>query len=139
MKPKTGWVTDDEENKGNTSEEEMSDQESNAAIEKSPAWWKKIILSLPRMSVRSEELPRIGEQCLVMKGKAGDDEGQVGVVTDRKRCMVEIAFQGPKGDIRRKLKRPGTLIFLKKGVTVKQDRNGTMWVQPERKRSEERR
>jgi hypothetical protein len=101
MKPKTGWVTDDEENKGNTSEEEAPDQESNTAIEKSSAWWKKIILSLPRMSVRSKELPRIGEQCLVMKGKAGDDEGQVGVVTDRKRCMVEIAFQGPKGDIRR--------------------------------------
>jgi hypothetical protein len=52
--------------------------------------------------------------------------------------MVKIAFQGPKGDIRQKLKRPGTLIFVKKGVTITQDRNGTMWVQPERKYSEER-
>jgi hypothetical protein len=84
-KPKSGWITDDEENKGNTSEEEMSDHDSKATREKSSAWWKKVILSLPRMNVRSEQMPRIGEQCLVMKGKAGDDRS--GRCSDRPETM----------------------------------------------------
>jgi hypothetical protein len=67
-----------------------------------------------------------------MTGKAGYDEGQVAIVTQQKRCMVEIAFVGPKGDIRRKLKRPSTLLFLGKGVTVAQEQDGTMWVRGEK-------
>jgi hypothetical protein len=53
-------------------------------------------------------------------------------VSQQKRCMVEIAFAGPKGDIRLKLKRPSTLLFLGKGVEVTQESDGTMWVRPDR-------
>jgi hypothetical protein len=67
-----------------------------------------------------------------MTGKGGHDEGQVAAVTQQKKCMVEIAFIGPKGDLQMKLKKPSTLLFLAKGVTVTQDQDGTMWVRPER-------
>ena len=71
----------------------------------------------------------MGERVLVMTGKAGLDEGQVVRVTEQKRSMVEIAFRGPDGVIRRKSKRPGTLIGLRPDVTVVQETDGTVWVQ----------
>jgi hypothetical protein len=127
----SGWVTDEEEEKEDKARRNSGGSSSKRMDDKSAAWWRRVILTLPRMRVRSEEMPRIGQQCVVMTGKAGDDAGQVAVVTVRKRCMVEIAYVGAKGDIRRKLKRPGTLLFLRKGVTVVQDEAGAVWVQPE--------
>jgi hypothetical protein len=70
-----------------------------------------------------------------MTGKGGLDEGQVAVITQRKSCMVEIAFIGPEGDLQKKLKKPSTLLFLAKGVTVTQEQDGTMWVRPEKKKA----
>ncbi len=93
------------------------------------AWWRQVLSALPRMLVRSEKQPTIGQQCLVLKGKPGYNEGQVALVTQRKQCLVEIAFLRPNWKLQTKLKRPGTLIMLEKGIKVVQDNNGVMKVQ----------
>jgi hypothetical protein len=104
----------------------------------SPLWWRRMLQSLPRLRVRSERQWRIGERCLVMSGKPGFDEGQVAVVTERKPYMVKIAFRGPDGEIQRKLKRSGSLIGLRPGVTIVQEADGSIWVQPEVKKEKKK-
>jgi hypothetical protein len=126
------WVTDDEEEETD-SETESKKNRTDKREERSPGWWRLVLQGLPRLKIRSEKQWRIGERCLVMTGKAGLDEGQVAVITERKPCMVEIAFRGPDGNIRRKSKRAGSLIGLRPGVTVVQDADGSVWVQPEKR------
>jgi hypothetical protein len=123
-----GWVSEEESDEEILATESTEKKQVQLTEESSATWWRRAMLGLPRMQLRSETLPRIGQQCLVLTGKAGYDEGQVAMIAQQKRCMVEIAFVGPKGDIRRKLKRPSTLLFLGKGVTVTQEQDGTMWV-----------
>jgi hypothetical protein len=126
------WVTDDEEEETD-SETESKKNRTDKREERSPGWWRLVLQGLPRLKIRSEKQWRIGERCLVMTGKAGLDEGQVAVITERKPCMVEIAFRGPDGNIRRKSKRAGSLIGLRPGVRVVQDADGSIWVQPEKR------
>jgi hypothetical protein len=126
------WVTDDED--GTESETDSRQEHPLAKQERSPTWWKLILQSLPRFRIRSERQWGVGERVLVMTGKPGLDEGQVAIVTEQKRCMVEVAFRGPDGTIRRKLKRSGTLIGVRPGVTLVQASDGAMWMQPEKRK-----
>jgi hypothetical protein len=82
--------------------------------------------------------PRVGEQCIIMVGKAGHDLGQVGRVTDVKAVMVEVAYRGPQenGQIVYKNKRPSSLIMLEDGLEVVQSADGIVRIQ--RQRQEER-
>jgi hypothetical protein len=136
------WVTDDEQEQEETdAETESEGEQRNRKPEKSPGWWRRALQRLPRFKVRGEKQWQVGQRCLVMTGKAGCDEGQVVIITERKPCLVEIAFLGPDGKIRRKAKRPGSLIGLRPGVTVVQEADGTIWVQAderERKKKKER-
>mgnify|MGYP000217236780 CR=1 FL=1 len=121
------WVTDDEEATDAGQERPKEKQE------RSPSWWKLMLQGVPRFQVRSERQWRVGERVLVMTGKPGLDEGQVAIVTERKRCMVEIAFRAPDGTIQRKAKPSGSLVGLRPGVTVVQGSDGTMWIQLEKR------
>jgi hypothetical protein len=123
------WVSDNKEGKDSGTESKRKLSQGKQDL--SPVWWRRVMQSLPRLRVRSERQWSIGQQCLVMTGKSGIDEGQVAVVTDRKPYMVEIAFRGPDGKIRRKMKRSCSLIGLRPGVVIVQDADGTTWVQPE--------
>ena len=104
------WVTDDKEEAefGTDSGQERPKEKR----EQMPSWWKLMLQSLPRFRVRGEQQWQVGKRVLVMTGKPGLDEGQVAVVTEQKRCMVEIAFRGPDGTVRRKAKHAGSLIGL---------------------------
>ncbi len=106
------WVTDDEQEQEETDSGTESEGERNRKPEKSPGWWRCALQRLPRFKVRGEKQWQVGERWLVRTGKAGLDEGQVVIITERKPCLVEIAFLGPNGKIRRKVKRPGSLIGL---------------------------
>jgi hypothetical protein len=130
------WVTDDEDERD--AETESKGKRSGKEQELTPGWWERILRNLPRLRIRGERQWQIGDRCLVMTGKPGLDEGQVAIVIERKPCMVEIAFRGPDGRSRRKLKRSGSLIGLRPGVSVVQDKDGTVWVQQEQKAKEER-
>ena len=64
-----------------------------------------------------------------MKGKAGDDEGQVGIISDRTAAMVHVTDASDRhGGRTKKLKRPSSLIMLDQNVTLVQEKDGTVWV-----------
>jgi hypothetical protein len=79
--------------------------------------------------VRGNVQPVIGQTCIVMTGVAGQDEGQMGVVTSRTRVMVEVTMvhTSGKGTIT-KTKQPRSLMFLEPGLGVVQDSDGAVWV-----------
>ena len=75
--------------------------------------------------------PKIGQTCLIMRGKAGVDEGQVGIVSDTTASMVWVTFLSDhQGKQSSKLKRPSSLIMLDSRSIVSQDRDGTRWIRP---------
>jgi hypothetical protein len=84
---------------------------------------------LLRMGPRGNALPLVGDHCLVLTGKAGDDIGQMGRVTDVKAVMVEIGYRSQKsGKIVYKHKKPSSLVMLEDGLRLEQDVNGMVWI-----------
>ena len=73
--------------------------------------------------------PPVGQMCLVMAGRADQEQGQVGIVTRQTACMVEIAVC-PKDGARTvaHLKRPSSLIWLEPGLILVQETNGAVWI-----------
>ena len=91
--------------------------------------WLHVLGQLSRTTLRGNVQPAIGQQCIVMKGVAGQDEGQMGVVTNRSRVMVEVtvAHHTGKGTVTKR-KQPSSLIMLEPGLGLVQDVDGTVWV-----------
>jgi hypothetical protein len=125
----TGVVTDDE-----TDREEANDCETQGDQEKYPnrlAWQERLrkgFRHMVWMGPRSNRLPEIGTQCIVVVG-TGEEHGQMAQVTDRTAKMVGIKYRGAKTRrMEYKKKRPSSLIMLEAGLTMKQDVHGTVWV-----------
>jgi hypothetical protein len=75
--------------------------------------------------------PKIGQTCLIMRGKAGVDEGQVGIISDTTAAMVWVTFlSDQRGKQSSKLKRPSSLMMLDPSLMVVQERDGTQWIRP---------
>jgi hypothetical protein len=90
---------------------------------------------LVRLEPYCDGQPRAGEYCIIMTGKAGQDLGQMGRVTDVKPVMVEVAYRGPEeGPIVYKNKRPSSLIMLEDGLEVIQTREGIIRIQRRRRK-----
>jgi hypothetical protein len=91
--------------------------------------WEYLLGQLSRTTLRGNVQPAIGQQCIIMKGIAGQDEGQMGVITSRSRVMVDVTFAHPtgKGTQTRK-KQPCSLVLLEPGLCLVQDSNGSVWV-----------
>ena len=95
-----------------------------------PARWRQLFRQLTRTTVRGNVQPPIGQMCLVMTGVAGQDEGQMGVVTRRTKVMVDVTMvhKSGKGTVT-KSKHVRSLVFLEPGLVLTQDQNGSVWVQ----------
>jgi hypothetical protein len=91
--------------------------------------WRKILCKLTRTQARGNVQPQIGQTCLIVKGTAGQDEGQMGIVTNVTRVRVDVTFI-PKSGVGTvtKSKQPSSLIFLATGLTIVQDEYGSVWV-----------
>jgi hypothetical protein len=64
-----------------------------------------------------------------MKGRAGEDEGQMAVVTGSRKVMVEIAWKGETAGLPiRKLKHPQSLVMLEEGLVLEQMADGVVWI-----------
>jgi hypothetical protein len=86
---------------------------------------------LTRFRPIGNAVPQLGQACLIVKGKAGKDEGQVGIVSDTTTAMVWVTYVQEKTGRRIAcLKRPSSLVMLDPGVVAKQDKNGTLWIMP---------
>jgi hypothetical protein len=91
--------------------------------------WQQLLGFLTRTRVRGNVQPQIGQMCIIMKGRAGHDEGQMGVVTNTSRVMVEVSLLHPKGKgIMTKTKQPSSLVLLEPGLVMVQDKNGSVWI-----------
>ena len=88
---------------------------------------RRLFQALPR----GNERPKLGQMCLVMKGEAGCDEGQMAIVSERTPAMVRITYMGDQSGLTKtKLKRPSSLIMLDPRVTMMQDSDGSTWIRP---------
>jgi hypothetical protein len=127
----TGWVLDDESH---------VQEPCPQTVVPLPPWrdgkgktlsrqWRKCLQRLTRTQTRGNIQPQIGQACLIMKGIAGQDEGQMGIVTSVTRVRVDVTFipKNGKGTIT-KSKQPSSLILLANGLTLVQDDFGTVWV-----------
>jgi hypothetical protein len=84
---------------------------------------------LVRVGCRGNSLPPIGQACVVMKGTAGKDEGQMGFVTGKTRAMVEVTYvDETTGKPNVRLKRPSSLVMLEPGLCLAQDPDGAVWI-----------
>ena len=91
--------------------------------------WRHVLNRLTRTTVQGNVQPRIGQMCIIMTGIAGQDEGQMGVVTQHTKVMVEVTFaaKSGKGTIT-KTKQARSLVLLEPGLVMVQDANGSVWV-----------
>jgi hypothetical protein len=91
--------------------------------------WLRRFAQLTRTTLRGNVQPVIGQACIVMTGVAGQDEGQMGIVTNKTKIMVEVTMvhASGKGTVT-KTKQPRSLVFLEAGLGVVQDDNGSVWV-----------
>jgi hypothetical protein len=123
-------------NGGVYTERHVTDDEGS--VEETEEWvahqrWRERLRTgfcyMLRMGPRGNVLPRVGDHCLVVTGKAGDDIGQMGRVTDVKTLMVEIGYRSPRnGKIVYKHKKPSSLVMLEDGLRLEQDKNGMVWI-----------
>ena len=101
--------------------------------------WKRLLGLLTRTTVWGNVQPRIGQLCIIMTGVAGQDEGQMGIVTSQTKVMVEVtlASKTGKGTIT-KTKQPRSLVLLEPGLVLVQDSDGSVWVRAVKPQSKER-
>ena len=91
--------------------------------------WRHLLGLLSRTTVRGNVQPQIGQLCIIMTGVAGQDEGQMGIVTSRTKVMVEVTLASRTGEgIMTKTKQPRSLVMLEAGLVLVQDPDGSVWV-----------
>ena len=91
--------------------------------------WREKLALLTRVGPRGNSRPQLGQMCLTMVGKVNDDLGQIGVVTSVTPCMVSITSLRKDGiTTATRLKRPSSLILLEAGLTVVQEKDGSIWI-----------
>jgi L-fucose isomerase-like protein len=72
---------------------------------------------------------RIGDHCVILVGKTGQDIGQQGLITEIKPVMVEVEYRdGRSRKMVVKNKRPSSLLMLEEGLEIVRDKKGTLWV-----------
>jgi hypothetical protein len=94
------------------------------------------ILRIVRVGKAGNELPRVGQTCLVVKGDEHKDVGQECVVTKQSAARVHISFRDRNGRQATKVKHPASLILLEDGLHVMQDAQGFVWVKREAREDE---
>jgi hypothetical protein len=130
MERETGWVTEDEESGVPGTDilnkrPEIAEERSSGILRE----WRNVFRQLTRVGIRGSKKPRVGQVCLVMKGRAGEDEGQMAVVTGSRKVMVEIAWKGETAGLPiRKLKHPQSLVMLEEGLVLEQMADGVVWI-----------
>jgi hypothetical protein len=86
------------------------------------------ILRIVRVGRAGNELPGVGQTCLVVKGEEQKDLGQECVVSKVTASRVHVSFLDGNGWQATKLKHPSSLILLEEGLHVPQDARGCIWI-----------
>ena len=101
------------------------------------ARWRDLLGRMTtRTTVRGNIQPPIGQVCLIMTGIAGQDEGQMGVVTHHTRVMVGVTFRSKDGEKAiTKLKHPRSLVLLEPDLVMVQESDGAVWIRSVERKS----
>ena len=124
------WVSDAEEDSPPASphgQRPLMPWTGNLLIRHTKQLWGQIT----RLHPLGNTMPLVRQACLIVKGKAGVNKGQVGVVSNMIAAMVWVTYhKDHHGQRLSKLKWPGSLIMLDPGVVASQDIDGTIWIHP---------
>jgi hypothetical protein len=94
-----------------------------------PRSWRNQLRWLTQTGASRKKLPPVSRFCLILKGDADKDMGQMGIVSRQTKCMVAIVWKDAKnGRVQEKLKQPDLLIQLEDGLRVEQDVDRMLWV-----------
>jgi hypothetical protein len=91
---------------------------------------------LMRVGKAGNELPEVGQGCLVLRGEERTDLGQECVITRQTASRVHVSFRTAEGRQATRVKHPASLILLEDGLHVVQDRRGFVWIKREANESE---
>ena len=94
-------------------------------------WKERLARGLQRLTrsrKAGNELPSVGQGCLVLRGVEGHDLGQPAIVTMQTKARVRILYIGADGRPASKLKQPSSLILVEDGLEMVQDEHGFVWV-----------
>ena len=83
---------------------------------------------LMRVGKAGNELPEVGQGCLVVRGDERLDIGQECIVTKRTSSRVHIAFRDGNGRQATRVKHPASLVLLADGLHILQDNKGFIWI-----------
>ncbi len=86
------------------------------------------ICCLVRIGKAGDELPEVGQVCLVLRGDERKDVGQECVVTKQSAARVHVSFRDANGRQATRLKHPTPLVLLEDGLHLVQDARGCVWV-----------
>jgi hypothetical protein len=87
------------------------------------------IRQLGRVNKAGNELPEVGQVCLVLRGDERKDIGQECVVTKQSASRVQISYRDKNGrQEAMRLKHPASLVLLEDGLHLVQDARGCVWV-----------
>jgi hypothetical protein len=125
------WVSDDEQDNrwAETQQKDKKILKPYGGGRNLSQQWRRILQRLTRVGVRGNTRPNIGQNCLIMTGKPGEEHGQMGVITSQTPAMVSVTYRRNATDsVVTRLKQPRSLILLEAGLTVAQDSNGSVWI-----------
>jgi hypothetical protein len=92
---------------------------------------------LVRVGKAGNELPEIGQTCLVLCGDETKDVGQEAVMTQQRQevvvtkhatARVHITYPDRNGRQATRLKHPASLVLLEDGLHLLQDARGFVWI-----------
>jgi hypothetical protein len=83
---------------------------------------------LVRVGKAGNELPEVGQVCLVLQGDKCKDVGQECAIVKQSTARVQVAFKDKHGRQATKLKHPASLVLLKDGLHIVQDARCWVWV-----------
>jgi hypothetical protein len=83
---------------------------------------------LTRSQRAGNELPPVGQECLILRGVDGHDLGQAAIITQQTRARVRVTYVDSNGRPASKLKVPSSLMLLEDGLTVARDEHGFVWI-----------
>jgi hypothetical protein len=96
--------------------------QGHAAGENSRARMITRLRRLMRVRKAGNELPMVGQACLVLRGEERKDLGQECVITKRTASRVHVSFRTSDGRQATRVKHPASLVLLEDGLHVLQDR-----------------
>jgi hypothetical protein len=128
----TRAITDEEETDGSSNVDVYDTDSIPEKRQRRMAWQERLrkgVRHMTRMEPRGNQLPDIGAHCVIVVGNAKQEVGQLAQITEQKAQMVQVQYRGARNRrLESKLKRPSSLIMLEKGLTMRQDEYGTVWI-----------